>query len=505
MAPLKAFFILFALVCISYAFTEHECKHDEIDHDLEFVDVEEDMSLLGVEDNDRILASASSFRIYPYYDFLRSSASSSYASYISTELIPPIVSYYESALRVKYPVAGKLVLGSSVSKICERSTPSILKSGGVSADYFIYFDSEAASGTEIASTKFCYLASGSKRPLVSRIMINRNQLKDSNGNVLTHEKNMYVLMHEVMHGLGFSQSLFPYYLDTNGKKRSGHIKSSKVNGKTRTFIDVSPLTTKLRNHYGCSSLQGALMENGGGSGTSSSHFERKVFLYEFMASGSIHGRRVSELSLAMLEGSGWYTPNYDYAEPYFFGKGQGCSFVTGSSCTNFDEFCSGSSRGCSPTGRGGGYCGTDSISDGCRYYNPNEDYDCENPDGEDYARLPSAEVYGRSAGSKCFAGTLNTRSSSSATSFCFKYSCSGSGSNTELTVQIGSKSVTCTNEGTKSVDGYYGSINCPDPLTFCNTVGKKYCPRNCMGRGSCSNGKCQCKSGYSGIDCALRS
>jgi len=246
------------------------------------------------------------------------------------------------------------------------------------------------------------------------------------------------------------------------------------------------------------------MENGGGSGTSASHFERKVFLYEHMTSGSINGRRISELSLALLEGSGWYDVDYSYAEPYFFGKGQGCSFVTGTSCTSFDEFCSGSSRGCAPHGRGGGSCRSDSISDGCRYYSPDEDYDCENPDGEDYARLPSLQVYGRGAGSKCFSGTLNTRSSSSTTSFCFKYTCSGSGSSTRVEVQVGSKSVTCTSEGQKSVDGYYGTINCPDPQTFCNGPGKRFCPRNCMGRGSCVSGKCQCRSGFTGVDCALR-
>jgi len=307
-------------------------------------------------------------------------------------------------------------------------------------------------------------------------------------------------MHEIMHGLGFSPNTYKYFVDSNGKTRTGHIKSVSVNGATRTFIDVPPLTQKLRNHYGCSSLQGALMENGGGSGTSASHFERKVFLYEHMTSGSIIGRRVSEMSLALLEGSGWYTPNYAYAEPYFFGKGQGCSFVTGSTCTAFDEFCSSSSRGCAPTGRGGGSCRSDSISDNCKYYSPDEDFDCENDNGEDYARLPGLQVYGRNAGSKCFTGTLNTRASSSRTSFCFKYTCSGS----SLTVQIGNKQIACTKEGTKAVDGYYGSIDCPNPATFCSTVGKKYCPRGCMGRGTCVNGKCQCRSGFTGIDCALR-
>jgi len=499
MASVKAFFILFALLCLSKA--HDNCDHDSIEQNPGLADVSEDLT--AFQEDGRVLASASNIRIYPYFELLKSTASSSYASYIQNDLVPPVIDYFESALKVKSPVSGKLLLGSSVGSVCDRTTPSILKSGGVSADLFMIFETKTSSDSTIASTMYCYLASGTKRPIVSRMMINRNELTVAGSDILLHEKNMYVIMHEMMHAFGFSSSLYKYFIDGNGKTLSGHIKSAKVNGKTRTFIDVDALTNKLRNHFGCSSLQGALMENGGGSGTSASHFERKVFLYETMASGSIHGRRISELSLAMLEGSGWYVVDYDYAEPYFFGKGQGCSFVTGSSTSSFDEFCTGNSRGCSPTGRGGGTCSSDSISDGAKYYSPNEDYDCENDDGEDYARLPDLQVYGRSAGSKCFTGTLNTRSSSSTTSFCFKYSCSGSGSNTEVEVQVGSKTITCTSEGQKTIDGYYGSVNCPDPLTFCNTVGKKYCPRNCMGRGSCVNGKCQCKSGYSGIDCAL--
>jgi len=250
------------------------------------------------------------------------------------------------------------------------------------------------------------------------------------------------------------------------------------------------------------------MENGGGSGTSSSHFERKFFVYEAMSSGSILGRRVTEFSLALLEGSGWYVPDYSYAEPYFYGQGQGCGFVTGtcsSTSSQFDEFCTGSNRGCAPHGRGGGKCYSDSIMDGCKYYYPYEDYDCENPNGGDYATLPNLQTFGRGAGSKCFAGTLTSGSSTSTTkSYCFKYTCVGSGSSTQLEVQVGSNKLVCTKEEKKTISGYNGSINCPDPQTFCNTVGKKYCPRNCMGRGTCVNNQCQCNSGYTGVDCALK-
>jgi leishmanolysin len=331
-------------------------------------------------------------------------------------------------------------------------------------------------------------------------------MKEAKGDVLLHEKNTYLLIHEMLHTFGVADGTYKYFIDANGKTRKGHVKSVSIGGSTRTVLDVAPLTERLRNFYGCSTIPGLLLENNGGSGTVGAHFERKLFPYEAMSSGGINGRRVSEFSLALLEGSGWYAPDYSYAEPYFFGKGQGCGFVNNkcSSTPAFDEFCSGSSRACSPHGRSGGKCSSDSNADGCKWVKPDVDYDCENDDGEDYARLPDLQTFGRGAGSKCFTGDLNTRKSTGGrTTWCFKYTCSGSGSDTQLEVKVGKNTIQCTQAGKKTINGYYGSIDCPDPLAFCNTVGKQYCPRNCMGRGTCVDNKCQCRSGFTGVDCGL--
>eukprot|EP00485_Elphidium_margaritaceum_P021557 CAMPEP_0202720418 /NCGR_PEP_ID=MMETSP1385-20130828/139789_1 /ASSEMBLY_ACC=CAM_ASM_000861 /TAXON_ID=933848 /ORGANISM="Elphidium margaritaceum" /LENGTH=86 /DNA_ID=CAMNT_0049384145 /DNA_START=31 /DNA_END=287 /DNA_ORIENTATION=- len=55
----------------------------------------------------------------------------------------------------------------------------------------------------------------------------------------------------------------------------------------------------------------------------------------------------SRFIMALMEDSGWYVPNYAYAEPYYFGRDAGCAFFSGA-CTAFPQW----------------YCAS-SINDGC--------------------------------------------------------------------------------------------------------------------------------------------
>lgn len=483
---------------------EHKCIHDELDHQFEFLDVEEDRSLRSQEDG-RVLASLPNMRIYPYFTNLLKVSPAAYGDYIETQLVPAVISYLQAAIKMKYPLKDKLKMATSVRTMCGITTPSVLYTG-VATDYFLVFQSEYNAENWVANSGPCFLASDTKRPLIARITFNRRMLKPSNGDAVMEEKNAYLLMHELIHSLGFSKSLFQYYMDDNGRVRKGHIKTVTLLGSKRTVIDVPELTTKVRNFFGCSNLEGAFLENNGGAGTAGSHFERRHFVFDTMASGVVHGRKVTQFTFGMLEATGWYELDYDYTEPYFFGQGQGCGFLRTSCAANsfkFEEFCKGSGRGCAEHGRGGGTCSDDPSSDGCRYYVPDVNYDCESPDSENYLSLPNLQVFGRGSGSRCFSGDLTSFKSASSTTFCFKYTCEGSGSNTVLNVLVGKQEVTCRKEGKVKVSGYNGSINCPDPLTFCNTIGKPYCPRNCMGRGTCVNNKCVCKRGFKGIDCGL--
>lgn len=500
--------LLFCCICLAMSHPENKivCEHNkqQEQNPAGFLDIEEDFSSL---ESGRVLATAnySQIRMIANYDSLNASAPASYTAYVRDLLAPAVLSYFQGALKVKYPVAGNLTLGNSVSTLCNIPTPSILQTG-VAADYVILFSSRSEDTNILATSTYCYLASGSKRPLVANTDFNRAVFKEANGDVILHEKNTYLLIHEMMHTLGFSSSLFKYFLDANGKTLSGHVTTVTIQNNTHTVVNIPALTDKLRTFHGCSTLPGAIMENDGGSGTDGSHFEKKFYLYEVMETSAISGKRVSELSLGLLEGSGWYVVDYTYAEPYFYGQGEGCDFINGQ-CSNttasFEEFCVGSGRGCTSQGHAGGSCYSDTETQGCKYILADLDIHCENPGGANYARLSSVEVYGRGLGSKCFTGTLSTKTSASTTSYCFQYTCAGQGIGAKLQVQLGKTSAVCTQAGPLAVAGYKGTIDCPDPLTFCNTVGKLYCPRNCLGRGQCVNNQCQCNPGFTGVDCAL--
>jgi len=487
--------VFMGLLAFNKAF-EHKCTHDQMDHpEPEIIDVDEDFNSEGNDHTGRTLASYSNFRAYGYYGLL-SSSSGSMKNYVQNQLIPPIMDYFSGMLKVKYPVSGNLKISSS--SICGVSTPSVLRNG-VNADW-VYMITTDSSSSYVASTTVCALASGSSRPIAGHTVISTRYLTPTS-DVLSHERQMICIMHEVVHALGFSQSLYRHWLNPNGKTLTGHITSATLDGSTSVVINAEPLTTKLRDHFGCSSLKGAYLENSGSSGTAGCHFERRQFSYEAMTSGLIIQMQFSEFTLALLESTGWYVPDYSYADTFAWGQGQGCSFLTGSCNTAYPEFCSSSARSCAMTGRGGGSCSTDTRSDNCKWIHPQQNWDCDNVNADSYARLPSIQSFGRSAESKCFEGTLNTRSAGSQTTFCFKYSCSGSGSGTQLTLNVGGKSVTCAKKGTVSVAGYAGTITCPDPVEYCSTIGQKTCPRGCMGRGTCNNGVCECTTG-SGKDCA---
>lgn len=141
--------------------------------------------------------------------------------------------------------------------------------------------------------------------------------------------------------------------------------------------------------------------------------------------------RISDITLAFFEDTGFYTVNYTWAEPLPWGYLKGCDFVYGacttSTATNFDEFCTVSQYNgwtCSLNRQFVSLCNASSLdtySDGCLYGRPADGYNCSNTSLTSWSDIDS-EVFGGS--SACFEGDLRitgTTPTSQQGAFCFSY------------------------------------------------------------------------------------
>ncbi|XP_061727477.1 leishmanolysin-like peptidase [Cydia pomonella] len=167
------------------------------------------------------------------------------------------------------------------------------------------------------------------------------------------------VQHEMLHALGFSVSLFAFYRDDNGEplmerrpdtgnppldeelqihKWSDRVVRNVTRKKwmirggyiERTFhMIVTPRVVKeVREHFNCSTLEGAELEDQGGDGTALTHWEKRLFENEAMTGTHTQNSVFSRITLALMEDTGWYRADYSVAAPLDWGRGLGCQFAT---------------------------------------------------------------------------------------------------------------------------------------------------------------------------------
>ncbi|XP_077993930.1 leishmanolysin-like peptidase [Glandiceps talaboti] len=211
---------------------------------------------------------------------------------------------------------------------------------------------------------WCQLETALDRPVAGFA----NLCPDSLSTEKAHFNNILgSLKHEILHALGFSASLYAFYRDKDGNPLTERLANGKPvrndtidmyqwsdrvvrtvkrrNWKVRNGVldhDVQMLVTErvveeARNHFGCDELEGLEIENQGGIGSELSHFEKRLLENEAMTGIHSQTRIFSRLSLALMEDTGWYTVNYDYAEPLLWGQGLGCEFAQGS-CKHWIDY-----------------------------------------------------------------------------------------------------------------------------------------------------------------------
>ncbi|KAG8632525.1 uncharacterized protein LOC110606833 isoform X2 [Manihot esculenta] len=343
------------------------------------------------------------------------------------------------------------------------------------------------------------------------------------------------LIHEVMHVLGFDPHAFAHFRDER-KRRRGQVTEQVMDeklGRMVTRVVLPRVVMQSRHHYGAFSenFTGLELEDGGGRGTSGSHWEKRLLMNEIMT-GSVDTRSVvSKMTLALLEDSGWYQANYSMADHLDWGRNQGTDFVT-SPCNLWKGayHCNRTQlSGCTYNREAEGYCpivsysgdlpqwaryfpqpnkgGQSSLADYCTYFVAYSDGSCTDSNSTRAPDRMLGEVRGSS--SRCMASSLVrtgfVRGSVTQGNGCYQHRCV----NNSLEVAVDGIWKVCPEAGGPiQFHGFNGELICPAYHELCSigTVSiSGHCPSACHFNGDCVDGKCHCFLGFHGYDCSKRS
>jgi leishmanolysin-like peptidase len=122
-------------------------------------------------------------------------------------------------------------------------------------------------------------------------------------------------------------------------------------------VVVTPrVREEVQRHFGCDKLTGAELEDQvtrsllppspatfpptpslqGEEGTALTHWEKRLFENEAMTGTHTQNPIYSRITMALMEDTGWYLPNYALAEELAWGRGLGCDFAL-KSCKDWME------------------------------------------------------------------------------------------------------------------------------------------------------------------------
>ena len=291
----------------------------------------------------------------------------------------------------------------------------------------------------IASANHC-LTRGSSQPIAGVLYINPN-FESEKTNTELYLKN--ILFHEIIHILGFNP-------ETLSEKNM----IKPINSVT--YVNSPNVLNKAKSYFGYSAINGVPLEDQ--NGTIGYHWESKYMLGDIMTSTDFPEISISDMTLALLEDTGFYKVNYYSGGMFKFGKNKGRDFfiknnIENNKATFEDEAKCSSSR---------------TFKSSC-YNNRSKNY-YQNHCQYGKSELPSC--YGEKIGadSLCFMSSLIPTSSGEKESkqipICYQSQCSSE----NLIIKIGSESFTCpTNGGSFTPSGFKGSIICPKYSEICSS------------------------------------
>jgi hypothetical protein len=312
-------------------------------------------------------------------------------------------------------------------------------------------------------------------------------------------------IHEVNHIFSMNSDLFEYFIDSNGNPipKEKVVTTSVINGESRSLIITPKVVQAARKYFGCDTMMGVELENQGGSGTKGSHWESRVMLGDFMIGESYAENVVSEISLALMEDSGWYQVNYYTGGLFRYGKKQGCEFVNTKCIVNdktkfHNEFSTTMNapmcfsgrlaRGVSSLQTGlevsslyrywadsskGGYTNADFCPVAIDSFVDTNNLFAGSCTSGVTGKYPASMGETIGANASCFMSSLTPTGDNSAKEFvgmfnaiCYDMTCDDS--NKIYSFKVGSTVIKCPTEGgTVKADGFDGEVHCPDYNLVC--------------------------------------
>jgi hypothetical protein len=359
--------------------------------------------------------------------------------------------------------------------------------------YVMVFVINDGTSAAFATAYGCAQDATTMRRTTGVFELNVAMITNSDSNFLLY---MSTFIHEMSHIIYFSQDMFPQYWGGSAIRAANTtvIANQSFIGQTNDLIVAADVVTYAKTFFNIPSLTGLPLENGGGTGSASSHWEKSFFPMEYMNPSVESPGYVTTLSLILMNWSGWYASvNTSFAMPYYWGFGNNNMFNT--PCPTSSEYClNANAVGCQQDYLSKTTCGGFSTFMGTCQYNKNDGHYCVKGNASDLTQTQDpTEIYGK--GSRCFMAGGNPK--------CYNATCDIAGATITVSTNTSGTIVnnTCTSANQNAASG---SITCPASVAdFCTKLAASACPNDCSGFGLCLiGGTCFCIDGYTGADCS---
>lgn len=241
---------------------------------------------------------------------------------------------------------------------------------GVQADLIIFpfiniSKDPTGSNQSLMYGKYCYYDQESGKPTAGYIA-----LRDDYNYTKERAEEFYVtqMIHTLIHILGFDEDLFDGFVEKGTITKIGKAKVYS-DDLTDTFNQMLIIHKDVLNtakaYFNCNSIRGIPLitkKYNSADGAIQTHWNARFMLGDIMINSVYSEQTLSEITLALLEATGWYEINYFTGGLFRFGKGRGCNFIdfkcVKNSYTDFsNEFCLNAGVGMCSAGRlSRGFC-----------------------------------------------------------------------------------------------------------------------------------------------------